>query len=204
MFLSVTSLYLSYLGFRDLLESVGWWSASVLANVWPILLKYCFHPIPFLSKSLISYMLELLTVTHISLTLFSVFFFFIVLSLLQFNIFYFLVFQSLTFLSDKLSNPFKGLNIRLRDSPVVQRLKRLPGMWETGVQSLGREDPLEKEMATHSSTLAWRIPWKEEPGRLQSMGSQRVGHDWVTLLTYFTYLISDSMLFNSKTFILFF
>ena len=105
------------------------------------------------------------------------FFFFIVLSLLQFNIFYFLVFQSLTFLSDKLSNPFKGLNIRLRDSPVVQRLKRLPGMWETGVQSLGWEDPLEKEMATHSSTLAWRIPWKEEPGRLQSMGSQRVGHD---------------------------
>ena len=61
---------------------------------------------------------------------------------------------------------------------MAQRLKRLPGMRETGVQSLGREDPLEKEMATHSSTLAWRIPWKEEePGRLQSMGSQRVGPD---------------------------
>ena len=56
-------------------------------------------------------------------------------------------------------------------------LKCLPGMWETWVQSLGWEDPLEKEMATHSSTLAWRIPWREEPGRLQSMGSQRVGHD---------------------------
>ena len=62
-------------------------------------------------------------------------------------------------------------------SLVAQRLKRLPGMRETRVQSLGREDPLEKEMATHSSTLAWRIPWKEKPGRLQSMGSQRVGHD---------------------------
>ena len=54
--------------------------------------------------------------------------------------------------------------------------KHLPTMWETWVQSLGREDPLEKEMATHSSTLAWKIPWMEEPGRLQSMGSQRVGH----------------------------
>ena len=60
---------------------------------------------------------------------------------------------------------------------MAQRLKRLPGMQETRVRSLGREDPLEKEMATHSSTLAWRIPWREEPGGLQSMGSQRVGHD---------------------------
>ena len=62
---------------------------------------------------------------------------------------------------------------------MAQRLKRLPGMRETWVQSLGWEDPLEKEMATHSSTLAWRIPWREEPCRLQSMGSQRVGHDWM-------------------------
>ena len=59
-------------------------------------------------------------------------------------------------------------------SLVAQTVKRLPAMWETWVQSLGREDPLEKEMATHSSTLAWKIPWVEEPGRLQSMGSQRV------------------------------
>ena len=59
----------------------------------------------------------------------------------------------------------------------AQRLKHLPAMQETWVQSLGREDPLEKEMATHSGTLAWRIPWREEPGRLQSMGSQRVGHE---------------------------
>ena len=55
--------------------------------------------------------------------------------------------------------------------------KRLPAMWETWVQSLGREDPLEKEMVTHSSTLAWKIPWMEEPGRLQSMRLQRVRHD---------------------------
>ena len=54
---------------------------------------------------------------------------------------------------------------------------RLSAMQEIWVQSLGWEDPLEKEMETHSSTLAWRIPWTEEPGRLQSTGSQRVGHD---------------------------
>ena len=62
-------------------------------------------------------------------------------------------------------------------SLVAQMVKRLPAMWETQVRSLGGEDLLEKEMATHSSTLAWRIPWTEEPGRLQSTGSQRVGHD---------------------------
>ena len=62
-------------------------------------------------------------------------------------------------------------------SLVAQMVKHLPAMLETQVQSLGQEDPLEKEMPTHSSTLAWKIPWREEPGRLQSMGSQRVGHD---------------------------
>ena len=62
-------------------------------------------------------------------------------------------------------------------SLVAQTVKCLPGDRETWVQSLGWEDPLEKEMATHSSTLAWKIPWTEEPGRLQSMESQRVGHD---------------------------
>ena len=56
-------------------------------------------------------------------------------------------------------------------------VKRLPMMQETGVRFLGGEDPLEKEMATHSSTLAWKIPWTEEPGGLQSMGSQTVGHE---------------------------
>ena len=63
---------------------------------------------------------------------------------------------------------------------VAQMVKRLPTIQETWVQSLGWEDPLEKEMATHPSTLAWRIPWTEEPGRLQSLGSQRVGRDWAT------------------------
>ena len=58
-----------------------------------------------------------------------------------------------------------------------QTVKRLLIMWETWVQSLGLEDLLEKEMATHSSILAWKIPWMEEPGRLQFMGSQRDGHD---------------------------
>ena len=62
-------------------------------------------------------------------------------------------------------------------SLVAQMVKCLPEMRETWVQSLGQEDPLEKEMATHSSTLAWKIPWMDEPGRLQSMGSQRVRHD---------------------------
>ena len=60
---------------------------------------------------------------------------------------------------------------------MAQLVKRLPAMRETWVRSLGREDPLEKEMATHSSTLAGKIPWIEEPGGLQSRGLQRVGHD---------------------------
>ena len=60
---------------------------------------------------------------------------------------------------------------------VAQMVKRLPTMWETQVQFLGQEDPLEKEMATHKSTLAWKIPWTEEPGRLQSTGLQRVAQD---------------------------
>ena len=59
-------------------------------------------------------------------------------------------------------------------------VKNLPAMQETQLRSLGQEDPLEGERATHSSTVAWEIPWTEEPGRLQSIGSQRVGHDLVT------------------------
>ena len=62
-------------------------------------------------------------------------------------------------------------------SLVAQMVKNRPAMQETWVQSLGQEDPLEEEMATHSSIPAWRIPWTEEPGGLQSMGSQRVGHN---------------------------
>ena len=84
-------------------------------------------------------------------------------------------------------------------SLVAQRLKHLPGMRETRVWSLGREDPLEKEMATHSSILAWRIPWREEPGRLQSMGSQRVGHDWETSLHF-----TDTCTIQKHVWLLFF
>ena len=65
----------------------------------------------------------------------------------------------------------------MRTSPVAQTVKNLPAMQETLVQSLGWEDPLEEGMTTHSSILAWKIPQTEEPGRLQSMGSQRVRHD---------------------------
>ena len=68
---------------------------------------------------------------------------------------------------------------------MAQMVKNPSAMWETEVQSLGWEDPLEKGTATHSDILAWRIPWTEEPGRLQSMGLQRVGHDWVT----FTFIL---------------
>ena len=65
----------------------------------------------------------------------------------------------------------------VQTSLVAQTVKLLPTMWETWVQSLGQKDLLEKEMATHSSILAWKIPWMEEPGRIQSIGSQRVGHN---------------------------
>ena len=65
-----------------------------------------------------------------------------------------------------------------------QTAESLPAVQETRVRSLGREDPLEKEIATHSGILAWRIPWTEEPGRLLSMGSQRVRHDQATSLSF--------------------
>ena len=77
-------------------------------------------------------------------------------------------------------------------SLVAQTVKNLPAMQETQVRSLGWEDPLDKEMATHSSILAWRIPWKEEPGRLQSMGLQRVRHDWAISLTHSQYILDNA------------
>ena len=67
--------------------------------------------------------------------------------------------------------------INLGTSLVTKTVKRLPTMQKTGVQSLGRDDLLEKEMVTHSRILAWKVPWTEKPGRLQSMGSQRVGQN---------------------------
>ena len=80
-------------------------------------------------------------------------------------------------------NPLRGIYLQAIiwiETLVAQMVKNLPAMQETWVWSLGWKDPLEKGMATHSNILAWRIPWTEEPGRLQSMGSQRVGHDWAT------------------------
>ena len=67
-------------------------------------------------------------------------------------------------------------------------VKHLPAMQETWVRSLGREDPMEEEMTTHSSTLVWKIPWMDEPGRLQAMGSQRVAYNWATSLSDFPFL----------------
>ena len=69
------------------------------------------------------------------------------------------------------------MRLKHKTSLVAQTVKSLPVMQETQVRSLSQEDPLEKEMATHSNIPAWRISWKEEPGGLQSIGSQRVGHD---------------------------
>ena len=80
--------------------------------------------------------------------------------------------------AQEMSSVVKGTLHTCMASLVAQRLKPLPAMRETWVRSLGQEDPLDKEIATHSSTLAWRIPWTEEPGGLQSTGSLRVGHDW--------------------------
>ena len=83
-------------------------------------------------------------------------------------------------------------------------VKRLPTLQETWVRSLGPEDPLENAMATHSSTRAWKIPWTEEPSRLQSMGSQRVGHDWATSLhfhslPFYAYLLCLVILLPEST-----
>ena len=77
---------------------------------------------------------------------------------------------------------------------MAQMVKHLPTMWETQVGSLGCEDPLEKEMGTHSSTLAWKIPWTEKAGRLQSLWSPRVGHNRQTSLSLFTSLPLSWML----------
>ena len=81
-------------------------------------------------------------------------------------------------------------------SLVAQMEKYLPAMQETRVPSLGWEDTLEKEMATHSSTLAWKIPWTEEPGRLQSIGLQGVGHDWATPLSHYDYTVEMTSRFK--------
>ena len=87
-----------------------------------------------------------------------------------------LLFQILLFSFRSLQNTEQG-SLCHRASLGTRMVKHLPAMWETWFQSLGGEDALEKEMATHSCILAWEVPWTEESGRLQSMGSQRVRHD---------------------------
>ena len=106
-----------------------------------------------------------------------------IIELLDSSMFFYLVFKTLM-------REF----INMGASLVAQMVKHLAAMWKTQVQSLGQADPLEKEMATHSSTLAWKIPCTEDPGRLQSMWSQRIGHDWATSLSLYKYMhISDSL-----------
>ena len=92
-------------------------------------------------------------------------------------------------------SPGEGIGYPLRYSQayltvslVAQLVKNLPAVWETWVRFLGWEDPPEKEMAPHSSTLAWKIPWMEEPGRLQTIGSRRVRHDRATSLSLFPFM----------------
>ena len=92
--------------------------------------------------------------------------------------------QSLLFYNLQLSIGLEHIPIYI-PFPGGSEGKASASMRETWVWSLGQEDPLGKEMATYSSTLAWKIPWTKEPGTLQSMGSQRVGHDWTTLLSLF-------------------
>ena len=86
------------------------------------------------------------------------------------------------FITDSAAKVFIGCYLHRHHLLVAQTVKRLPTMRGTQVWALGWEDSLEKEMATHSSTIAWKIPWTEEPRRLQSMGSQRVRHDWAISL----------------------
>ena len=90
--------------------------------------------------------------------------------------------------------------VYIRASLVAQLIKNLPAVQETWVRSLGWEDPLEKEIANHFSTLAWRIPWTEEPGRLQSMRLQRVGHHWATnTCTSFFFMAESNSTVDSWT-----
>ena len=94
------------------------------------------------------------------------------------------------------------LNIQVK---CRQTVKRLPAMLEIWFQSLGQEDPLEKEMATHSSTLAWKIPWREEPDRLRSIGLQRVGHNWaISLFFFLIHLIWETFKFDLSLSILYY
>ena len=101
------------------------------------------------------------------------------LSLSHIKRFFFFFSLSLELMIAQQTTQFKFLLRIIWASLVAQLVKNLSAMWETWVWSLGPEDPLKQELATHSSILAWRIPWTKEPGGLQSMGLQRVGHDYI-------------------------
>ena len=108
------------------------------------------------------------------------------LNQLELNLFLSLEITSLLIIMPLVYSVFKKKKKGFPDGSVV---KNLPANQETRAWSLGQKDPLEKEMATHCSILAWQFPWTEEPGRLQSMGSQRIRHDWATKQQY-TYTLN--------------
>ena len=122
---------------------------------------------------------------------------FLAVWILQSLLWWHLPYCSILCISHKLeswSNPGSIVLARLFHkfaSLISQLVKNPPAMWETLVQYPGREDPLEKEMATHSGTLTWKIPWMEESDGLQSMGLQRVGHDWATSPLFLNIVMSN-------------
>ena len=125
--------------------------------------------------------------TNVNLSTWTVLFHGLIWSICVFSFFFLIILPIALSIWSVFQRPAFGFNIFiycffpfLWASLVAQMVKRLPAMRETRVGFLGWEDPLEKEMAIHSSTLAWKIQWTEKPDRLQSMGSQRVGHDWAT------------------------
>ena len=110
--------------------------------------------------------------------------------------------ETLGWLKHKLESRFPGEILITSDSLVAQMVKHLPTMPVTLVWSLGQEDPVEKAMATYTSILAWKIPWTKEPGRLQSMGSQRAGHHWATSLSLSDMHMSPPLWQKVKSFLM--
>ena len=146
---------------------------SALCTRWPEYWSFSFSIIPSEEHpALISFRMDWLDLLAVQGTL---------KSLLQCHRSKASILRRSAFFTVQLSHPYmttgKTIALTRRTSLVAEMVKHLSTMRETWVRSLGREDLLEKEMAIHSSTIAWTIPWTEEPGRLQSMGSQRVGHD---------------------------
>ena len=184
LYCNLRHVFLFYWGIVDLLvhvlsqhsypRSLPCFSLSTSSTAW--------HPSSFLNRSVFG-----LSVIFISLPFHSLFFYLFLSLLILWEPVCLISVSLLTNLGHSITSlvqeSITSLVQKAWAALVAQRLKRLPAMWETQVWSLGPEDPLEKEMATHSSILAWEIPSTEEPGGLQSMGSQRVGHNWATSLS---------------------